>query len=180
MGNGSDGKLIVRKLRKTFLPITLAMLALAATVRAQTNVVMSPVASYQFYDTVGETNSPVISPVAAYQFYDALTNVVSSVSSYQFFDVLNDMGTNSIIMTPVSGYYYGPDGVHAMMRMANGLPQLTLSAPAGYVYGVEFSTNLVDWAPLTTLPIGFPDIVTQFSDGASTNSPWGFYRVALP
>ncbi len=153
------------KLRKTFLPIVLVMLALAATVRAQTNVVMSPVFGYQFYDAVGaQTNSPVVSSVAAYQFFDAL----------------NDMGTNSIIMAPVSGYYYQPDGVNVMMKIANRLPQLILSAPAGYVYAVQFSTNLVDWTPLTSLNIGFPDIATQFSDFGSTNYPFGFYRVALP
>lgn len=156
------------------------MLALAATVRAQTNVVMSPVASFQFYDTVGETNSPVISPVAAYQFYDALTNVMSSVSSYQFYDVLNDMGTNSIIMTPVPAYYYQPNGIHLLATLAKRLPQITLSAPAGTVYPVQFSTNLVDWTPLTTLHIGFPNILTQFSVDMSTNSPLGFYRVFGP
>ena len=174
----------MNKLRNIFLPIALAIPIPAASFAWQQDAItniMSPVASYQFYDSVGgQTNSPVVSFVAAYQFYDVLTNVVSSVASYQFFDALNDMGANSIIMSRVPGYYYGPDGVHAMMRIANGLPQLTLSAPAGYVYAVQFSTNLVDWTPLTTLPIGYPDILTQFSDFESTNYPFGFYRVSVP
>lgn len=174
----------------TTLAIPAAMLALTASLHAQDTItnVMSPVASYQFYDTLGaETNSPVVSPVAGYQYYDALnefgTNspIVSFIAAYQFYDVLNDMGTNSIIMSPVPAYYYGPDGIHFLgLALADGIPQITLSAAAGQVYTVQFSTNLVDWTPLTTVTFAFPDLLTQFSVDISTNGPLGFYRVVGP
>jgi hypothetical protein len=172
------------KLWKIFLPIALAMFASAASLRAQDTItnVMSPVASYQFYDTVGaQANSPIVSPVAAYQFYDVLSNVVSIVSSYQFYDTLDDMGTNSIIMSQVPGYYYGPDGINlGLAILGDGTPQLTIAAAAGQNYAVQFSTNLVNWVPLTDLTFGYPNLFGQFNLVAPTNSPMGFYRVIGP
>jgi hypothetical protein len=155
------------KLWKIFLPIALAMFVPAASLRAQDTItnVMSPVASYQFYETVGETNSPVVSSIAAYQFYDTL----------------DDMGTNSIIMSQVPGYYYGPDGINlGLAILGDGTPQLTIAAAAGQNYAVQFSTNLVNWVPLTDLTFGYPNLFGQFNLVAPTNSPMGFYRVIGP
>ena len=68
-------------------------LLLAAPALAQNTItnVMSPVASYQYYDALGEsTNMPVASSVVSYQFYDSLT----------------DLGTNSVIASPIVSYQY--------------------------------------------------------------------------
>ena len=72
---------------------------------------MSPVVSYQYYDSFGEdTNATVISPIASYQFYDVLgedTNsaIVSPIVSYQYFDSLDASSVN-YLNSPVVSYYY--------------------------------------------------------------------------
>lgn len=135
------------RLRKLLPLISLAAVAVAVGLHAQTNLVMSPVAGYQFYDSLSDmgtnspvvtavtgyqyydalnesgTNSPIVSAIAAYQFFDSLgdtgTNspIISTVAAYQFFDALNDMETNSVVITPVPAYYYGPDGIHLQLAV---------------------------------------------------------------
>jgi hypothetical protein len=74
--------------------------------------VMSPVASYQYYDALSEsTNGPITSPVASFQFYESLT----------------DLGTNSLIASPVASYqYYEWPG--------DGILNLQSSAVVSYYY----------------------------------------------
>lgn len=63
----------IPKGRIAMLTILMASLSLASSVFAQDTItnVMSPVVSYQFYDSPGAgTNSIIVSPVASYQFYD--------------------------------------------------------------------------------------------------------------
>jgi hypothetical protein len=74
--------------------------------------VMSPVVSYQYYDSLGaDTNSAIVSPVVSYQFYDLLggdTNspVMSPVVSFQYYDANGDLGTDSPIVSPIVSYQY--------------------------------------------------------------------------
>ena len=96
--------------------------------------VMSPVASYQYYDAPGEsTNTPVASPVVSWQFYDLLggsTNVpvVSPIASFQFYDSLIDLGTNSVIVSPIVSYQYFEWPGDGILRLVN-------SPVASYWYG---------------------------------------------
>jgi hypothetical protein len=64
-------------------------------------------------------------------------------------------------------------GVSALRRAADGL-HLSLVGEAGVAYTVETSTNLVDWAPLTTVTVG--DGVLNFTDPSTTGSGRRFYR----
>ena len=107
-------------------------------------------------------------------------SLTSPFVAYQFYDTFNDMGANSVIMTPVPAYYYKPDSIYLTAAWAGGLPQLSLYGPAGTTYNVEFSTNLVQWTNLTALSIAFPDLSVQYSDSASTNYNCGYYQVGAP
>ncbi len=105
---------------------------------------MSPVVSYQYYDSFGEdTNATVISPIVSYQFYDALgedTNsiIVSPIVSYQYFD----WPGNDVLhlqSSPVVSYFYqfgnssGLVVLHGRVTDANGTP-LSDATVAAMIY----------------------------------------------
>ena len=104
--------------RVAILAILMASDFLASSVLAQdiiTNV-MSPVVSYQYYNSVAEdTNSSVISPILSYQFCDSLAHldtnsvIVSPAVSYQYFD-WPDVGSVLILTSPAVSYFYGTVG----------------------------------------------------------------------
>jgi pimeloyl-ACP methyl ester carboxylesterase len=53
----------------------------------------------------------VISPVVSYQYYDSVTEdtnslIISLHVSYQFYNSLTDMDTNSVIVSPIASYQY--------------------------------------------------------------------------
>lgn len=96
------------------LAIAFLLHAFAFPVRADDNVtpVMSPVVSYQFFDSAAEsTNAPVSSLPVSYQFYDVLVDlgsnsvIVSPTASYEFYDRLG-AETNSIIISPIASYQF--------------------------------------------------------------------------
>jgi autotransporter-associated beta strand protein len=61
--------------------------------------------------------------------------------------------------------------------LTNGLPRLTFAGTTNVNYQVLASTNLVNWVPiLTTNPPVLPFVWT---DGAATNYPERFFRVAM-
>lgn len=96
-----------------------------------TTNVMSPVVSFQYYDSLGEdTNSTIISPTVSYQFFDSLehagTNslVFSPVASYQYFDWAGINSLNLQTSAKVSYYYYNLSGsivLHGRVTDANGV-----------------------------------------------------------
>jgi len=59
----------------------------------------------------------------------------------------------------------------------NGLPVLTLSAPAPSTFQVQSSTNLVDWEGVAWLVNTNGTVV--FTDPAATNATRRFYRAVL-
>ena len=76
---------------------------------------MSPVASYQYYDSAStETNTQLTSPTIAYQYHDTLTNagtnsvLMSEVASLQYFDS-PVFGTVPLLNTLMASYYYYGD-----------------------------------------------------------------------
>ena len=74
--------------RVALLTILMVSVFLASSVFAQDTItnVMSPVVSYQFYDSLEhlDTNSAIVSPVVSYQYFDwvGYSNLQSPVVSY--------------------------------------------------------------------------------------------------
>jgi len=150
------------------------------------------------------TITNVMSPVASYQYFDSLNDQSNSVIaglpvSYQYFDSLNDFGTNSPIVSTVASYQYfqsPPAGsaqflnsleasyLYPFMELGlsfnNGAPLVSLWGANGESYPVEASTNLVTWIALTNVTIVFPAGLVQFTDPASTNYNYRFYRAVIP
>jgi hypothetical protein len=97
--------------RSLALPVLVFAAMISARAQDAITNVMSPVVSYQYYDSFGEdTNATAVSPIVSYQFYDVLgqtTNspIVSPVVSYQYFDSL-DAGSVQYINSPSVSYYY--------------------------------------------------------------------------
>ena len=61
---------------------------------------------------------------------------------------------------------------------SNGPPLLRLTAPTGFAYLVQSSTNLTSWTP-TAMLVNTNGTV-HFTDPAATNSGSRFYRAMLP
>ncbi len=59
--------------------------------------------------------------------------------------------------------------------MANGGVGMTVTGPAGCIYAVDSSSNLVDWILVATFTN--TSGTYQFTDTPATNSAQGFYRV---
>lgn len=64
------------------------------------------------------------------------------------------------------------------MAMSNGAPRFVLNGPAGSNYLVQFSSNLVNWLPLSTHTISAGGS-TLITDPSMRNQPRRFYR-AMP
>jgi hypothetical protein len=56
----------------------------------------------------------------------------------------------------------------------NGVIQLLISGDAGLDYGIECSTNLVDWQ--AAFSTNSPAIPFSWTDTSASNSPMRFYR----
>jgi hypothetical protein len=153
-------------MRRLFLDVSgrLALLAggilmllapgLAVAQNVITNV-MSPVVSYQYYDSLTDhTGSPIASLPVSYQFEDSITDmganslIVSPMASYQFEDSLTDMGANSPIVSLVASYQY-------FEWPGDGVLELRSSPQVSYFYQVG----------------GFPGLITV--QGRVTDSQGG-------
>lgn len=155
--------------------------------RAQSTITnaMSSVVSCQSYDSVGEgTNAPVISQIASYTFYDSLADlgsnsqIASLVMSYQYLDWPTATDVPFLNSLDAS-YYYQPNTLMlSLISLANGIPQITFSGPAGETYQIQSSTNLVDWKTVTNEAITFANDFGQYSDPEATNYNSRFYRTA--
>jgi hypothetical protein len=71
-----------------------------------------------------------------------------------------------------------PLSVSSVSLTLNHQPNLFINGPTGMDVRVETSTNLLQWTPLITLPN--PAGTIQFTDPASGNYPFRFYRATLP
>jgi uncharacterized delta-60 repeat protein len=69
--------------------------------------------------------------------------------------------------------------IHSVKRHANGRIHFQFSAPAGRVYIVEASTNLVDWASVGVATV-CDDGSFEFEDADAARHPCRFYRVVEP
>ncbi len=123
--------------------------------------VMSPVVSYQFYDSLnGDTNSVIISPVVSYQFYDSLVHagtnafIISPVASYQYFD-WPDAASVNFLNSPNVSYYY---------QFANA-PQLAITY-------TKRTPTTPEITPTIILPSPYPWQLKTFTNGLlTTNVP---------
>jgi hypothetical protein len=89
--------------------------------------------------------------------------------------------TSRILVTNVTFGFVGftkPFSIHVTETVTNGLNVFRLSAPAGYNYTVEASTNLFDWSPVATLIN--TDGAVNFIDIGATNRAKNFYRAVGP
>ena len=69
--------------------------------------------------------------------------------------------------------------ISSAARQANGKTRLHFSAPPGFVYILEASTNLVDWEKVG---VATPDGSDEFEveDLAGPQMPARFYRLVVP
>ncbi len=137
------------------LAMTSGCLAFATSLRGQDTItnVMSPVASFQYYDSPGtETNSQVISLGVAYQFYDSQTEngtnsiIISPVASLQYFDWPTP-GSIPLLHTLLASYYYygdtSPPTVTGIRLLSgNGLVFSGTSSSLSRPYFLLATTNL--------------------------------------
>jgi hypothetical protein len=94
-----------------------------------------------------------------------------------------DPFTAAISSVTVTNITLGISGVTDPIRLSivketNASPTVLLTAPAGFTYLVESSTNLVDWTPLAALVN--TNGAVQFVDPNASNFPRHFYRAVLP
>ena len=85
-----------------------------------------------------------------------------------------------VTLTNALGTASGTNLVRVTLHLAPGFTgnkfQFTITGVPGFNYAIEASTNLVDWAPLSTNTSPF-----TFVDGDATNFPGRYYRsVYLP
>jgi hypothetical protein len=149
------------------LAIALAWIAVGPALRAQNTItnVMSPVASYQYFDSIAtESNSQISSLSVAYQFYDSLTNagtnseLISQVASLQYFD-WPVFGTVPLLNALRASYYYYGDTSAPFITsstLANGNEMIVTGASSSLnrPYYVLATTNLAlpqtDWIIIAT------------------------------
>ena len=147
------------------------LIAFVSPLRAQDTItnVMSPVVSYQYYDSFGEdTNATVVSPIVSYQFYDALehagTNslVISPIASYQYFDWLGYGAQQSLDSLKVS-YYWPPNlpgpniAVHGRVVDLSGQPVIGATVSA-YTKNILNASVQTDFSGNYTLPPLAPSV----------------------
>ena len=96
---------------------------------------------------------------------------------------LDAFGSNSsamVITNVMTGFtgLSGPVNLSVAPASSNTPPTVQLTAPSGFNYVIETSTNLLDWFP-TALWVNTNGSM-RFFDPAATNSPQRFYHVVLP
>jgi hypothetical protein len=148
--------------------VALLGVALASSALAQDTITnaMSPVVSYQYNDSLADmgTNSPVVSAIVSYQYFDW-----PDAAELQF--------QNSV---SVSFFYQATNAQFAALSISVGIPSLTLLGVPGQTYGIQASTNLIDWVPLANVAIPAVFGPAQFSDSEAANYPRRFYRAVAP
>ena len=90
-------------------------------------------------------------------------------------------GASSVTVTNIATGFAGITGPITLGMVApgsNAPPVLQLTAPTGYTYLVQSSTNLTSWTP-TVLLVNTNGTV-HFTDPGATNSGLRFYRALLP
>jgi hypothetical protein len=88
---------------------------------------------------------------------------------------------SSVTVTNVATGFVGltqPITLAMLPPGSNTLPVLQLTAPAGYNYLVQSSTNLTNWVPAALLVNTNGTVL--FADPTATNSNQRFYRAVMP
>ncbi len=88
-------------------------------------------------------------------------------------NTLNSVTSSNAVLTVSTP----PPQFLSVTVLPNGEVQMVLNGQAGSSYGIDGSSNLVDWVPLTTFTNTTGTY--QFTDTSSTNHPLGFYRARL-
>jgi hypothetical protein len=104
--------------------------------------------------------------------------MLGSLDEVVFFDrALSETEINAIYSAGSAGLCRTPEFASAPQR-GNGQLGLDLKGLTGKSFTIYASTNLVDWAPLQTVPN--PGGAARFVDYAVTNAAQRFYRLSQP
>ena len=130
---------------------------------------------------VGEVDERVAPPPGLQTYRFALPATVSSgLYSLTFrLDAFSE-ATSVAITNVTSGFIGVTQAINLQIQApVNGSPlALQLTAPPGYNYLVQSSTNLLDWAPSAVLVNTNGTVL--FTDSTWTNASAKFYRALIP
>ncbi len=130
-------------------------------------------------------------PAPAYQWRFYGTNLPGATSSALVLTNLgtSDAGSYYAVLTNAAGAVYSRTAtlrviplpavpiLSSAMVLSDGSFRLTLTGETGWIYGVEASTNFLNWVPLADLPYTNGGVV--FTDAQNTNLPYRFYRARV-
>ena len=132
-------------------------------------------------DTIGTLDERTIGQGVAHY---ALRFPVTESNSTHVLSFRLDPFTNvqsTIVITNVMLSEQGvvqPFALSTTTNTVNGLPVWQLTGQSGFDYGLQASTNLIDWTQIAVLEN--TNGVVNFSDQSSTNYPMRFYRAVAP
>jgi hypothetical protein len=107
-------------------------------------------------------------PNSAYANVGNYVVVITNVAGSKTSSVVNLALTNPVVTLACA---------NAPIKSTSGF-SLLISAPQGYTYVLEASTNLVNWTPIATnTAVTASDV---FTDTDAPNYPNRFYRVSSP
>ena len=104
-----------------------------------------------------------------------VSNLVGGVTYYFAVTAYDDTGLESPLSAPISYAVPLPRPTLGLNVAANQ-PVLTCSAPAGYIFNVQASTDLTNWTVIGTATATAVGSV-QFADPAGTTNNACFYRL---
>jgi autotransporter-associated beta strand protein len=172
-GGNATGAVQITSLPITNLPPSISTQPQSQTVKLGSNVTFSVVA----------TGTPT--PGYQWQFNGSpISGATSSIyirSSAQF----TDAGNYSVLVTNIAGspvssnaaltvLPLAPMWVQSITPLPDGRMTLVVTGEPGYVYSVDYSTNLALWQQITNLMN--TNGTSSFTDHSATNSDAGFYR----
>lgn len=146
-----------------------------------TNSAEGQLTVYWNTNEIGRVDERYASP-GAQTYRHALPNTVTNgVYTLSFrLDSFTAIGSSITVTNMATGFAGITDPITLAMvpPASNTPPVLQLTAPAGYTYLVESSTNLTNWTPAVLLVN--TNGTVHFTEPATTNSGQRFYRALLP
>ena len=92
------------------------------------------------------------------------------------FETITSASVRGSYLADVLKYFSRPLRFETIACLTNNCPRLVLSGEPGLTYGIQRSSNFVNWATLTNLVN--TNGIFEFVDGAATTGP-RFYRAFL-
>jgi len=130
---------------------------------------------------VGEVDERVAPPPASQTYRFALPTTASSGLYTLSFRLNAFSEATSVAITNVTTGFIGvtqPINLQIQAPVTGSALALQLTAPSGYEYLVQSSTNLLDWTPLAVLVN--TNGTVPFTDSTWTNANARFYRALIP